>query len=315
MKNMMKILALVVCALAALPAQSHAQKTMEIAAVVNDDAISMRDVEERIRLIMVSSGMQPSKELRAKVLPQVIESLIEEQLKLQEASRNKLEVTAEEVDQGMTTIAEQNKFTLAQFKDVMQKSGVPEKTLARQIKAQLAWAKVVKQVLRKQVDVTDKDVDTRIERLKASLGKTEYLVAEIYLPFENSKRANEVQQLATRMAAELQAKKAPFGPVAAQFSKAAGAENGGSLGWIQQGHLEADLDKVLMTMTEGQVSNPIRTTTGVYLLNLQKVRTLTEESIPPRDELTNQIGFERLDRVQQRALLDLKSSAFIDRRV
>lgn len=315
MTYMMKILVLAALGLCLFPAPSHAQKTMEIAAVVNDEAISMRDVDERIRLIMISSGMQPSKELRAKVLPQVIESLIEEQLKLQEAARNKLEVTPEEVDQGLMTIAQQNKFTLEQFKDIMKQQGVPEKTLIRQIKAQLAWTKVVKEILRKQVDVTEKDVDTRIERLKANIGKTEYLVAEIFLPIENPKRAAEVQQLASRMAAELQAKKAPFGPVAAQFSKAAGAENGGSLGWIQQGHLDADLDKVLMTMTEGQISNPIRTPAGVYLLNLQKIRTLTEESIPSRDELTNQIGFERLDRVQQRALLDLKSSAFIDRRV
>lgn len=251
MKNMMKILALVVCALAALPSAAHAQ-TMEIAAVVNDDAISMRDVEERMRLIMISSGMQPTKELRAKVMPQVIESLIEEQLKLQEASRNKLEVTAEEVDKGLTTIAEQNKFTLEQFKDVMKKSGVPEKTLVRQIKAQLAWTKVVKEVLRKQVDVKDKDVDTRIERLKANIGKTEYLVAEIFLPIENPKRAAEVQQLASRMAAELQAKKAPFGPVAAQFSKAAGAENGGSLGWVQPGDLDPDLNKVLRRCLKGR---------------------------------------------------------------
>lgn len=315
MKNITKTLALIICALVVLPTPSYAQKTMEIAAVVNDDAISMRDVEERMRLIMISSGMQPTKELRAKVMPQVIESLIEEQLKLQEASRHKLEVTSEEIDAGLTTIAQQNKFTLEQFKDIMKQQGVPEKTLVRQIKAQLAWTKVVKNVLRKQVDVTDKDVDTRIERLKANMGKTEYLVAEIFLPIDNPKRAGEVQQLATRMAAELQAKKAPFGPVAAQFSKAAGAENGGSLGWIQQGHLDADLDKVLMTMTEGQVSNPIRTPGGIYLLNLQKQRTLTEESIPSRDEITNQIGFERLDRVQQRAMLDLKSAAFIDRRV
>lgn len=314
MKYVLTLLTILTCAFVFTP-QASAQKTMEIAAVVNDDAISMRDVEERMRLIMISSGMQPTKELRAKVMPQVIESLIEEQLKLQEASRHKLEVTPEEIDAGLTTIAQQNKFTLEQFKDIMQKQNVPEKTLVRQIKAQLAWTKVVKNVLRKQVDVTDKDVDTRIERLKANMGKTEYLVAEIFLPIDNPKRAGEVQQLATRMASELQAKKAPFGPVAAQFSKAAGAENGGSLGWVQQGHLEPELDRVMVGLAEGQVSNPIRLPAGIYILNLQKKRTLTEESIPPRDELTNQIGFERLDRVQQRALLDLKSAAFIDRRV
>jgi peptidyl-prolyl cis-trans isomerase SurA len=315
MISALKTLMILTAALFVAVPAVNAQQTMGIAAVVNDEAISMRDVEERLKLIIITSGLPDNKEIRAKAIPQVVESLIEEQLKLQEASRQKQAVSNEEVDEGLNVIAQQNNFTLDQFKEIMKRQGVPEKTLVRQIKSQLAWNKVVKNVLRKQVDVTDRDVDTRIERMKTNFGKTEYLVSEIFLPIDNAKRAGDVQQLASRMAAELQAKKAPFGPVAAQFSKAAGAEKGGSLGWIQQGHLDPALDKILMSMEEGQVSNPIRTPTGIYLLNLQKKRTLTEESIPPRDELTNQIGFERLDRVQQRALLDLKSAAFIDRRV
>ena len=76
-----------------------------------------------------------------------------------------------------------------------------------------------------------------------------------------------------------------------------------------------DLDKVLTSLEEGAVSNPIVSNDGIHILNLQKKRTITEESIPPADELRNMIGFERLDRVQQRTLLNLKSAAFIDRRV
>lgn len=290
-------------------------QTLRIAAVVNDEAISMTDVDERIKLVLVSSGLPDNQEIRGKIIQQVVEGLIEEQLKLQEAARHNLQVTDAEVEEGYAAIAEQNKFDVAKFKEILRLQRIPVKTLERQIRAQLAWTKVVKNIYRNQVNVTTKDVDSRIERMKGNLGKTEYLVSEVFLPIEDSKRASEVQQFASRMAAELQAKKAPFGPVAAQFSKAAGAENGGSIGWIQQGHLDAELEKVLLSMGEGQISNPIRTSGGIYLLYLQKKRTLTEESIPPRDELTNQIGFERLDRVQQKALLDLKNSSFIDRRV
>jgi peptidyl-prolyl cis-trans isomerase SurA len=290
-------------------------QTLRIAAVVNDEAISMTDVEERMKLVMISSGLPDSKEIRSKIMPQVVEGLIEEQLKLQEAARNNLTVSEAEMESGFATIAAQNNLTMEQFRMAMKQSGVPVKTLEHQIRAQLAWTNVVKAVYRSQVNVTSKDVDSRIARMKTNLGKTEYLVSEIFLPFDNSKRASELADFANRMAKELQAKRAPFGPVAAQFSKAAGAENGGSLGWIQEGHLSPDLEKVLLKLEEGQVSDPIRTPGGIYLLQLQKKRTLTEEGIPPREELTNQIGFERLDRVQQKALLDLKSSAFIDRRV
>lgn len=297
------------------PSSAHAQQTMAIAAVVNDEAISMTDVEDRIKLVLASSGLKDGKEIRAKIMPQVVDSLIEEQLKLQEARRQKLEVSDEDVQGGLTTIAQQNKFEPEQFLEMMRQQGIPKQTLMRQIKAQLAWNKVIKERLRRQVDVSESDVDTRIQRLKDKIGQTEYLVSEIYLPLNDPDRKGEVQQFAQRMAAELQAKRAPFGPVAAQFSKAAGAEKGGSIGWIQQGFLDPALDKVLLSMEEGSVSNPIKTNSGLYILHLQKKRTLSEESIPSRDDLTNAIGFERLDRVQQRALLDLKSAAFIDRRV
>lgn len=311
MKKIFACTAILFALALAVPAQAQ---TMGIAAVVNDDAISMTDVEERIRLVLASSGIPDSKEIRAKITPQVVESLIEEQLKLQEASRNKLTVSDEEVQDGLKIIAEQNKFTPEQFLSILERQGVPKNTLIRQIKTQLAWNKVVKQKLRNQVDVNDTDVQTRIERLKSKIGQTEYHVSEIYLPLDG-KRDAQAQQFAQRMAAELQAKKAPFGPVAAQFSKAAGAEKGGSLGWIQEGFLDPTLEKVMLGLNEGQISDPVKINNGIYILYLQKKRTITEESIPPREELLNAIGFERLDRVQQRTLLDLKSSAFIDRRV
>lgn len=309
------ILAIVLLSVAGNSVTAWAQQKIKIAAIVNDEAISMTDVEDRMKLVMISSGIPDSADIRAKILPQIIEALIEEQLKFQEAKRNKLNVSEEEINEGFGAIATQNKFTPEQFSELMRKQGIPEGTLIRQIKAQLAWNKVVKSILKDQVDVSETDVDTRIERLKGKIGQTEYLVSEIFLPLDNPARTADVQQLAQKMAGELQAKKVPFGPVAAQFSKAAGAEKGGSIGWIQQGQLEPDLDNVLKTLEEGQISNPVQTTDGFHILFLQKKRTLSEESIPPRDELTNMIGFERLDRVQKRALLDLKSAAFIDRRV
>ncbi len=309
------LLGLVFIGLMIHAAPSYAQQQVGIAAVVNDDAISMTDVQDRIKLVIVSSGLPDNKDIRAKIAPQVIEGLIEEQLKLQEAKRNKITVTDEEVQAGFKTIADQNNFPLEKFVAVMKQQGVSEKTLSNQIKAQLAWNKVIGTVLRRRVDVSDSDVAARTERLKGKIGQTEYLVSEIYLPLDDAKRQGEVRQFAQRMATELQAKKAPFGAVAAQFSKAAGAEKGGTLGWIQAGQLPDELNTTLLSLAEGQISDPIKSGDGLHILYLQKQRTLTEEAIPPTDEIRNMIGFERLDRVQQRALLDLKSASFIERRV
>lgn len=295
--------------------QAFAQRLMGIAAVVNDEAISMVDVEDRIKLVLASSGLQDGKEIRTKIIPQILDSLIDEQIKLQEAKRYNLIASEEDVAEGLATVAKQNNYTPEQFLEAMKKSGVSKNTLLRQIRAQLGWNNVVKEKLRREVEVSETDVELRLQQLKGKVGQTEYLVSEIFLPIDDAKRGAEVLQFSQRMAGELQAKKAPFGPVAAQFSKAAGAEKGGMLGWLSQGDLEPDLDKVLVTLEEGQVSNPIKTPAGIYIIMLSKKRTITEDSIPTREDLTNSIGFERLDRVQQRTLFDLKSAAFIDRRL
>lgn len=286
-----------------------------IAAVVNEDAISMTDVEDRMKLIIVSSGLPNTKDVRAKVMPQVIDALIEEQIRMQEAKRNNLDVTEEEVYSGFKTIADQNKFTPEQFEQIMKQQGVPKSTLMRQIRAQIAWTKVVKDVLRPRVRVTQNDAEARLKRMQKNIGKTEYLTAEIFLPVEDASKENEIATLAQQLTREIQ-KGAPFPAVAAQFSKAPGAaETGGIIGWVQDGQLEGPLDQKLSTLEAGQVSDPVKSTLGYHILMLREKRVVSAKSFPNNDDLINQIGIERLDRVQQKYLSDLKAAAYIDRRV
>ena len=289
---------------------------LRIAAVVNEDAISMADVEDRMKLIIASSGLPNNKNVYAKVMPQVIDSLIEEQIKMQEAARNNLKITEEEVYDGFKTIAGQNKFTPEQFEKIMAQQGIPKSTLLRQIRAQIAWTKVVTDVLRSRVRVTENDVAEKLGRMQKNIGKTEYLLAEIFLPVEDSKKEKEVRNLAQQLVREIRQNGAPFPAVAAQFSKTPGAaETGGIIGWIQEGQLEDTLDKKMASLEKGQVSDPVRSTLGYHILLLRDKRVVSKDSFPDDDTLRNQIGMDRLDRVQQKYLSDLKAAAFIERRL
>lgn len=306
-----RIFILLALLFAPLPAAAQA---LGIAAVVNEDAISEADVGDRLKLIIISSGLPNNKETIDRVLPQVINSLIEEQLKLQEAKRLKYEVSAEEIAEGFATLAGQNNMTAEQFSEIMKRAGIPQRTVEQQIKSQLAWTKVIQGLLRPRVDVSESDVDARIERLRAQLGRTEYAVSQIFLPVGGDNKESDVRMLAQKLVAELK-KGAPFPAVAAQFSKAPGAQQGGALGWIQDGDLQPELNATMITMEEKSLSDPIQAADGYHILWLRAKRTLTEDKIPAREDIVNMIGMERLDREQQRHLTDLKSSAFIERRV
>jgi peptidyl-prolyl cis-trans isomerase SurA len=286
-----------------------------IAAVVDGDAITMADVNERLKLIMSSSGMPDTPEMRAKAVPQVISMLVDETVILQEAKKDGITVSDQDVQQGFAELAAQNKMTADQFHDVLTKSNIPAKALQDQIKGQLAWTKIIQKKIRPQIEITDRQIDSELAKAKANEGTPEYLLAEIYLPVETPQAEGQVHQLADKITAGLSAGKAPFSAIAAQFSQSASASKGGDMGWVLRGQLPTQVDEVVGQMTPGQLSQPIRTLSGYYIVLLRQKREITPETLPSRDDIRQQIGMSELDRMQRRYLLDLKSAAFIDKRV
>lgn len=319
MKNKILFPLLFICisglAIFALPFDHAHGQSESIAVVVNDGAISASDLNDRMTLVMRSSGLRPTDEMRARVMPQILNVLIDEELKLQEAKRLGIEVTQEEIDTGFAQVANQNNFEPEQFKAMMKRGGINIQTMYRQIRSQVGWTKVVQQQIRPQIQVSENDIQAALKRLESNLGKTEYRVAEIFLPFENREEQKDVQQLANRLRGEIQSGQAPFPQVAQQFSKSAGAGKGGDLGWVQEGQLDEALERALKNMEVRSVSKPVRTVSGFHILLLLDKRQITEDNLPGRAAVMNQIGTERLERMQRKYLMDLKANAFIDNRV
>ena len=286
-----------------------------IFAVVNEDAITQSDVEDRMKLIMISSRMPNTQEMRDQLRPQILNTLIEEQLKFQEAARLEQVVTQEEIDSGFAQIAQQNNAPPEQFKEMIMRSGININTMYRQIESQSAWGKVVQTYIRPQISISDADVQDAMQRLKENIGETEYLLAEIFLPLEDPKEASELNLLANKLSQDLREQRVPFFKVAQQFSKSAGASSGGDLGWIQQSQLEEEISEVLAKMQPNEISTPVRTRTGYHILLLREKRTLSEDTMPSEAGMMNDIGTERLERMQRRHLQDLKAGAFIEQRV
>ena len=286
-----------------------------IAVIVNQDAITNSDVNDRMALIAASSGMPSAPELMAKLRPQVVDMLVEEQIKLQEARRLKVDVSKEEVEGGFKQIADQNKIPVEDFKKMLGARKIRFATMEDQIRAQIAWGKVIQKKLRPQVDVSEADIDSELEMLRDKLGKNQYLLGDIFLPTDEQKKDSEVSALAKKLVGQLREKPELFPRVAQQFSQAPGAAQGGSLGWITEGQLSQEIDSVLPNLQPGVVTDAIKTLGGYHILMLREKRQITEATLPKRDDLTQRIGTERLDRLQRRYLLDLRSSAYIENRV
>lgn len=283
---------------AAMPAaaQTTAQPLQRIVATVNDELITTSDVSSRLALAFFSSNLPDTPENRARLLPQVLRTLIDEQLQRQEAKRLGITVPPDEIKAAATRLAQENNLALPQLESAMQARGVPTRALYNQIEAGLLWSRVITRRLRPLVEVGAEEVQARLERLQANAGKTEYLVAEIFLRVDEEKDEPEVQALATRLVEQIKAG-ASFPALAQQFSQSAGAMQGGDLGWVQQGQLAAELDSALQDMRSGMLSDPVRAPAGYHILLVRDTRlaaglnpaavrvTLSQVFLPAGDDL------------------------------
>lgn len=261
----------------ALPAQAQpaADMVLRIAAVVNDDIISVYDIEARSDILIASAGMPDTTETRARIRDQVLRALIDETLKLQEAQRLDQTVTEEEMTRAVRQVEQQNRIPPGGFEDFIQATGVDRESALRQIRAEVAWIKSIRVLFASQVDITDEQVDIVMNRLQAARGKPEYLVNEIYLPVDNPTEEARIRQNAERLGAQLR-EGAAFPPLARQFSQSPSAAKGGQLGWVRQGDLDTALEQALQGMPEDSVSDPIRTVGGFHILHMLDRRRTAE---------------------------------------
>ncbi len=250
------------------PPASSSNSTV-IAAVVNEDIITMYDVQSRMAMFIATSGIENTPEMRNRLMPQIVNALIDERLKLQEAKKLKIDVTDVEVRQAVDTVEQNNNMAPGSFRKVFQEQNIDPTTFYAQLEADLAWLKVVRQELRREVSVAPEEVKSVAARLRANQGKPENWVSEIFLPVNLNARDTDVRAVAERLVQQARGGKTPFAALAQQFSQSPTAAVGGDLGWVVRGELEDELDSAIARMEPNEISDPIRTAAGYHIVQLR----------------------------------------------
>mgnify|MGYP002623733225 CR=1 FL=1 len=267
------LLALMAIGVAGTP-NAHAQQQMQgIAAIVNDEVISTFDVEQRTRLVLSSSGVNPTQDVVQRIQAQVLRTLIDEKLQLQEAEKFEVEIEEAEVDAAIERLARQNNISVAEIERSLEASRIGIDTLRTQIRAELAWNRLVNGLLGSRVSVLDEEIDQILQQLTENSNKTQYLVSEILLDVESEQQEEAVYQGGIQLIQQMQ-QGVPFPVVAQQFSSSPTSAQGGDIGWVQEGELPEELNQVITQMQPGQISSPIRTRGGYVILALRDRRVI-----------------------------------------
>ena len=258
---------------------ARAQDSMRIAAVVNEDAISVLDVRERTNIIFATTGITDTPDTRRRIMPQVLRTLIDETLQMQEAVRQG--IVLEEIDLGFAYgLVEKNLgLPAGQLLSFLQYNNLSQASLDRQLTAEIAWNELVNLRMRSD-EVSEQDVDEEMARLAATADEPAYLLAEMFLAIDEPEREAEIQANMVRLR-EAVMSGASFPQLARQFSQSASAVDGGDMGWIAQSQLPEELAPVVTAMEVGSLSEPVRVIGGYALILLRERRMGME--IDPMD--------------------------------
>lgn len=239
-----------------------------IVASVNEEIITALDVEKRMRFIMATTGIDDTAETREKLRRQVIRSLIDERLQMQEAAKSNISVTPADIAAAIASIEQQRNMPPGTLEPLLQEKNVPTDTFQNQLRAQVSWSKLVSQKMRGNVKVTEAE----IERARATFGKSggvqEIQIALLTLPVDKPAQEPEVKKAIDRLYGEIM-KGASFEQVARQF--AGGKAEGGATVqafWVNPSQLEPNLAAALNRLKDGQSTPVLRTPAGFTLVKL-----------------------------------------------
>ncbi len=261
------ILVALVCGLIWGPApRALAQNLFEPVIRVNDKAITRFEIEQRARMLtLFGTPGDPVRMAR--------EQLIEDRLKLGAAEAAGLSVDEDAVDAAMEEFARRGNLSAAEMIALLGKAGVEESSFREFVRAGVVWRELMRARFAGRVEVGEDD----IERAKLALsGRSgvRVLLSEIVLPVlpgreeEARQRAEELSRITSLTA---------FSEAARRYSAAPSADVGGKLDWTTIDKLPAPLRPIVLSLSPGEVSEPLPTNNALVLLQL---RDITETVAP-----------------------------------
>jgi peptidyl-prolyl cis-trans isomerase SurA len=255
------------------PAPTPEMQT-QIAAVVNDQVISVYDLISRVRIVLLSSNLPDTPENRQHIANQVLHQLIDEKLELQEAKKKSVTASDSEVETAIGLIEKQNNMKPGGLNAFLKAQNIDRGSLVDQITASIVWGKLVRRQASETTEISDQEIDEAMAREKEHANEPEARVAELFLAVDTPAQEGEVRATADRLIDQMR-KGARFSAIAQQFSQSATAAVGGDLGWIRPDQLSPELAKTITGMRVGELSPPIRTGAGFYILLVLDRRTGT----------------------------------------
>jgi len=275
--------ALSICAIATLvilagsAVAAERQLLDRVIALVDEGVILQSEYDERIQEVQLRARemdlqLPPADQLRE----QIMENLIIENLQLQLADRVGIRFDDDTLNRVMTDMAQQNNMSFDQYINALESQGAYLTTRER-IRRELAVNEVQRGMVNRRINITDQEIENYLNSESGREAMApDYLVDQILMPVLATD-SDEIARAKEAFVMDLLQRTRngeDFADVRMQAQRSAQgfAVSGGELGWRKTDQLPTLFAEIVVDMTPGEVSDPVRSSNGFHLIKLTDVR-------------------------------------------
>lgn len=286
-----------VCAAAFLAAQpADAAPLSRIVAVVNGDMITSRELEKICAPEFYGQKIDPAKDPAKAdaVRKAVLQQMINEKILLQEAQKQDISISDEEVDHAMEQVVKDSNVSRDTFLKQLATEGITEKMFRDRLRSQIVSQRLMSRNVISRVVVTEEEVNDYYRKNMAGFAAGRARVAMIVYPVEAD---------AEKWAADIKRGKVSFADAARAVSVGPNPSGGGDMGFVALSDMAPALLEQVSHMKKGEVSPLLRLPANfaqVALLDVEEGGGDVSEAVPDAETARRIEQILRRPRIEER---------------
>jgi peptidyl-prolyl cis-trans isomerase SurA len=244
-----------------------------VVAVVNNEAITVRELDARTRSIEVrlrgqNLQLPPKEELQR----QVLERMIIDRAAAQAAREAGIRIDDAAIDRAIGRIAQDSKISVAQLRQRIEADGLSFAGFRQEVASELTIGRMRERDIEGRVQVSEAEVDALLDEQRngGSAAAAEYNIAQLLVRVPENAPPEVVER--ARQRAETIAREArggvDFGRLATNLSQSSDAISGGELGMRTADRLPPMFVQAVEPLSPGEVAPVLRSPAGFHVIKL-----------------------------------------------
>jgi peptidyl-prolyl cis-trans isomerase SurA len=247
-----------------------------IAAVVNDEVITLRELDREYAPVLKEQEKRGTvtPDAAARLKRDLLTAMVDRKLIKQKIKELKIVITLEEVLQSIEDIKRQNKMTQEALSAALLAQGITFDQYKAQMKEELERIRLMSQEVRAKIQVSEREIREYYDANGALFSEEPtYRARHIFLKI-NKQASNEEIKRVMAKAADVMAEArstTDFAALARKYSDDPGAATGGGdLGSFKKGDMLPEIESAVITMQPGEVSELVTTPAGFHIIKLEE---------------------------------------------